>query len=60
LGAKISKPDYPEKIQNSLYISKGKFRLGVWQFESSRPSQPVWILENIIFGGRKARQWRAF
>lgn len=31
----------------------GFFQLGMWRFESSKVSQPVWILENFLFRHEK-------
>lgn len=41
VGAKVSRPENPEKMQNSLEKSKGFLQLGMRRFESSHDSQPV-------------------
>jgi hypothetical protein len=45
---------------NSLDISKGFFKAGMCEFESSEVSQAFRVLENFLFRVRKPRQMRAF
>jgi len=44
VGVKVSEPENPEKMQNSLEKSKSFFQVGMWWFESSQVSQPVRLL----------------
>jgi hypothetical protein len=41
-------PDFEEKCENSPDISKGISQLGIYKFESSEVSQPVWQLEIVL------------
>jgi hypothetical protein len=41
-------PDFEEKCGNSPDISKGISQLGIYKFESSEVSQPVWQLEIVL------------
>jgi hypothetical protein len=36
-----------QNSRNSIDISKAFFKMGIWKFESSQVSQPVWKLEIV-------------